>query len=323
MARMRRTLRRISLGMAAVTAWSSVGCLGPRLAAHRPDPPITVPEHGTVPTELNMVNLPEYVIEPPDVLIIQVRLRETLKETEKDKEGKENKDGKKVTKKDPKTGKKLYDGKSESLPIQGVDGQHRVRLDGTVYLGVYGSVPVTGLTLKQAAEAVRSALAPQIEKDSGGIEADDLLVVMDVTEYNSKSYYVITDGGGNGEKVDEIFITGKETVLSAVAKIGGLSDVSSKRNIWVARRTPFPNQPQQILPVDWVGLSQWGQSATNWQIFPGDRIYIKAERAVTVATKLGRVLAPVEKVLGVTLLGANSVNQISGRGNGFNNAANR
>ena len=323
MTRMRRTRRRISLGLAAITTWSSVGCLGPRLAAHRPDPPITVPEHGTVPSELHMVNLPEYVIEPPDVLVIQVRLRETLKETEKDKEGKEIKDGKQVPQKDKKTGRKLYDDKSVALPIQGVDGQHRVRLDGTVYLGVYGSVPVTGLTLYQASAAVRAALAPQIEKDSGGIEADDLLVVMDVSEYNSKTYYVITDGGGNGEKVDEIPITGKETVLSAIAKIGGLSEVSSKRNIWVARRTPFPNQPQQILPVDWVGTSQWGQSATNWQIFPGDRIYIKAERSVTVATKLGRVLAPVEKVLGVTLLGANSVNQIAGRGIGFNNAANR
>ena len=37
-------------------------------------------------------------------------------------------------------------------------------------------------------------------------------------------------------------------MLSAIASINGLSDVSSKRNIWVARRTPFPNQPQQILP---------------------------------------------------------------------------
>jgi len=314
--------------MAAVTAWTSVGvgCHGPRLAAHRPDPPITVPEPGTVPNELNPVNLPEYVIEPPDVLIVQVRLREAITETvkQKDKQGQEIPGTEKaVPKKDPKTGRKLYNGETRALPIQGVDGQHRVRPDGTVFLGVYGSVPVNGLTLKQAAESVRAALAPQIEKDSGGIAADDLLVVMDVSEYNSKAYWIITDGGGQGERVIELPITGKETVLTAVARIGGLSEVSSRRNIWVARRTPFANQTQQILPVDWVGLTQWGQSATNWQIFPGDRIYIKAQRAVTVTNTLTRVLGPVEKVLGVTLLGANSFNQISGRGLGFGNNFNR
>ena len=311
MARTHRTLRRISLGMAAVSAWTSVGCVHPRLAAHRPNPPITVPEQGTVPTELNMVNLPEYVIEPPDVLLIQARLREPVK------------DAKDKPKKDEKTGKTIYSDQDRPLPIQPVEGQHRVRPDGTVYLGVYGSVPVSGLTLKQAAEAVRNALAPQIEKDSSGIDPDSLLVVMDVTEYNSKSYFVITDGGGQGEQVVELPITGKETVLSAVARIGGLSDVSSKRNIWVARRTPFPNQPQQILPVDWVGLTQWGQSSTNWQLFPGDRLYIKAQRAVTVTTTLARVLGPVEKVLGVTLLGASTANQISGRGVGLGNGLNR
>lgn len=313
MIRARRTLRRISLGMAAALALDSTGCMHPRLAAHRPDPPITVPEPGTVPTELSPVNLPEYVIEPPDVLLIQARLR--VPEQEPIDPAKP--DGEKRPKKDPKTGAVIYSDKDRALPLQQVEGQHRVRPDGTVYLGVYGSVPVSGLSLKQAAEAVRNALAAQIEKGSDGVDPSALLVVMDVTEYNSKTYYVITDGGGAGEQVVEIPITGKETVLSAVARIGGLSDVSSKRNIWVARRTPFPNQPQQILPVDWVGLSQWGQTATNWQIFPGDRVYIKAQRAVTVTTTLSRVLAPVEKLFGVTLLGASTTNQILGRGSGF------
>jgi polysaccharide biosynthesis/export protein len=39
---------------------------------------------------------------------------------------------------------------------------------------------------------------------------------------------------------------------------------------------------------------------------------------VTIDRTLARLLAPVERVFGITLLGASTINQISGRGNGFN-----
>src|SRR6185369_3535873 len=137
--------------------------------------------------------------------------------------------------------------------------------------------------------------------------------------YNSKRYYVITDGGGlgAGEQVVSLPITGSETVMDAIANVGGLSDVSSRRNIWVARRTPHPGQPWQILPVDWVGMTQHGITYTNYQIMPGDRIYVKAQKLVTIDRTLARIFAPIERVFGITLLGASTVNQIQGRGSGF------
>jgi polysaccharide export outer membrane protein len=112
-------------------------------------------------------------------------------------------------------------------------------------------------------------------------------------------------------------VTGSETVLDAIANVGGLSDIASKRNIWVARRTPHPGQPWQILPVDWVGITQHGISLTNYQILPGDRIYVKAQKLVTIDRMMARFLAPIERAFGVTLLGAATVNQIQGRGFGF------
>ena len=192
-----------------------------------------------------------------------------------------------------------------------------VRPDGSVFLGVYGSVPVAGLTLKQAAIAIRASLAAQIYPDEKGVKLDALLVVVDVTQYNSKSYFVIVDGGGAGERVTRWPITGNERVLDAIANIGGLAEESSKRNVWVARRTPFPNQPQQILPVDYVGITQHGITTTNYQIFPGDRVYLKAQRLVTIDRTLARIISPVERLFGVTLLGASTVNQINGRIGGF------
>jgi polysaccharide biosynthesis/export protein len=107
--------------------------------------------------------------------------------------------------------------------------------------------------------------------------------------------------------------------MDAIANIGGLSEVSSKRNIWIARRTPHAGQPWQILPVDWVGTSQHGITYTNYQIMPGDRVYVKAQRLVTIDRTLARIIAPFERMFGIALLGSSTYNQFAGRGNGFGN----
>ena len=304
MTRTRRAIRTVGLWAFTGLAILNAGCANAPIrskhgTAEMQD--VGMPAPGSVPTELAMVNLPEYVIEPPDVLLIEARLRG--KEGPAPAVGAED--------------KRAFSDKAEYLPIQPVQGEYPVRPDGSIFLGVYGSVPVAGLTLKQAAAAIRASLAAQIYPEEKGVKLEALLVIADVTQYNSKSYFVIVDGGGAGERITRWPITGKETVLDALANIGGLAEESSKRNVWVARRTPFANQPQQILPVDYVGLTQHGITTTNYQIFPGDRVYLKAQRLVTIDRTLAKVISPVERLFGVTLLGASTVNQINGRIGGF------
>lgn len=278
---------------------AATGCMNTGAGFRAHGPVIPVPAPGTVPTELSKSNLPEYVIEPPDVLWLQVAQIARAGKDEKDKDGV------------PKTDQ------LRSLPLQAVQGDHTVRPDGTVFLGVYGTIPIAGYTLSQAASMIRETLARQIDPEASGVKPENLIVILDVSQYNSKRYYVIFDGGGAGEQVFPFPITGSETVLDAIANVNGLPVVASKRNIWVARRCPLPGHPEQILPVDWVGISQHGVTATNYQIMPGDRVYVKAHRLVTVDTTLARIISPIERLLGVTLLGATSVNQIQGRGTGF------
>ena len=272
---------------------------------------ISVPPPGAVPRELEKITLPPYVIEAPDQLLIEVIQRSQVPDL----------DDKGVEKKDPVTGKVLMKTVTDRLPVQPVSGPFQVRLDGTVGLGFWGSVPVSGLTLDQAAESIRGHQLKQETLKQFGTRLESIIVIVDVMAYNSKRYYVITDGGGFGEQVFPFPITGSETVLDAISNINGLPDVASKRNIWVARRTPHPGQPWQILPVDWVGLTQHGITYTNYQVMPGDRIYVKAQRLVTIDRTLARVLSPVERMFGITLLGASTVNNIKGNvgvgGGGF------
>jgi polysaccharide export outer membrane protein len=201
---------------------------------------------------------------------------------------------------------------TQGLPNQPVKGQHLVRPDGTINLGLYGStVYVAGMTLDQVravvADAIQSRLDPKVTK----VKLEDITV--DVLAYNSKVYYVITDGAGYGEQVYSVPITGNETVLDAIARINGLPPVSSKKHIWVARRT-LDGGKNNILPVDWCAITQRGDVATNYQLFPGDRVYVKADKLITTDSWIAKVLTPIERILGVTLLGSTTVNSIRNRG---------
>jgi polysaccharide export outer membrane protein len=311
--------RRIALVSLAAVGITATGCVHDQAfiqSGGHPEPGITVPAPGTVPVELAKVTLPAYVVEPPDQLLIEVV---TITQEPKLQLNAEKNEYLPV--KDPE-GKPIYEYKAFSLPVQQVSGQFSVRPDGTVLLGIWGTVRVAGLTLDQIAEAIRDHISQQedpTKPGAKGIRKDTLRVIVDVLQYNSKRFYVIFDGGGNGEQVVPFPVTGSETVLDAIGNVSGLPSVASKRNIWIARRTPHLGQPQQILPVDWVGITQHGQTVTNYQIMPGDRVYVKALKIVTFDTTLARIIQPIERLFGVTLLGTSTVNSFRNNGNGTNN----
>ena len=213
--------------------------------------------------------------------------------------------------KDPKVAVSMPD----VAGIQQISGEHLVRMDGTVSLGIYGSVQVTGLTIAQVKAAVEEHLSQDINEPE---------INVDVLAYNSKVYYVITDGGGFGEEVIRLPITGNETVLDAISQIQGLSEVSSKQ-IWIARPAPAGTECAQILDVHWKAITAEGITTTNYQIFPGDKIYIKADDLISLDNFIAKVTAPVERIFGLILLGHGVQRQlqfghdrsiIAGRGGG-------
>src|SRR5262249_19873912 len=57
-----------------------------------------------------------------------------------------------------------------------------------------------------------------------------------------------------------------------------------------------------ILPVDYKGIVQCGKTATNYQLLPGDRLYVKAAPLITLDAYIARVVAPIERVVGTNLL---------------------
>ena len=176
--------------------------------------------------------------------------------------------------------------------MQPVTGPYLVGQDGTVNLRQYGAVYVAGKTLTEAKLALEKQLSTYVDSPE---------VSVDIAAYNSKVYYIITEGGGQGDNVVRLPVTGNETVLDAISQIQGLSQLSSK-SIWIARPSPAGFGCEQILPVDWDAITRGGMTATNYQLMPGDRVFIAADPMIALTTTVSKMIGPFERLLGFSSL---------------------
>jgi protein involved in polysaccharide export with SLBB domain len=155
------------------------------------------------------------------------------------------------------------------LLVQPADLDSPVRLpadqpvlpDGTINLGKYGQLQVAQRTVPEIEEMVRMAVLAKT-KDAGFISVR-------LISRQTKVYYVIGEVNSPGR----FQLNGNETVLDALMQAGGLNDKASRDNIILSRPSK-PNCPRIVLPVCWKHIVQQADTTTNYQIAPGDRIYV-------------------------------------------------
>jgi polysaccharide export outer membrane protein len=348
MAERRRARLVAALCAVLVLCIGGSGC-NPQLV-NPPNPPLPP---NSLPRELDKASLPPYVIEPPDLLTIdalrvvpkppyhlepldavflsvagldpQYPIEKGIYQIEPDgtlnlgvQYGKVFVAGMTIEQirlaieqflKDQQVAKPLVNvSLYQTRAFQQIRGEHLVRLDGTISLGTYGSVYVTGMTIDDARKAIQDQLANYLLNPE---------VSVDILAYNSKVFYIVFQAAANGDQVYRLPITGNETVLDALSNVGGLAVQASNRHIWIARPSPATSGcGDQILPVDWKAIVQCGKTNTNYQILPGDRIYVKAQPLIKFDTMLGLLMAPVERVFGEALLGQDTI--LNFRSGGFN-----
>lgn len=178
-------------------------------------------------------------------------------------------------------------------------GDRVVGQDGRITMGSYGSVYVSGMTVTEATEAIVQQLSKKLQ---------DPVISVSVAAYNSKSFFVISEGAGLGDNIQRFPVTGKETVLDAVVLVGGLSQVANKQ-IWIAR--PNPGQHcDQILPVEWDKVVKGGSTTTNYQLLPGDRVFIADNAWADMTMVVTRTIAPFERLFNFGLLGTNTMQSL-------------
>lgn len=223
----------------------NTGCLHCLFCYHKPCQKMDVCEMDAMPRELDKASLPEYVVEPPDVLFIEA---------------------------------------INTLPNQPLGGEKLVRPDGTINLGYYGDIHVAGLTLAEIETKIEDRLKHFVRNPR---------VHVDMAAFNSKVFYIT----GQVFQPGRLPVTGNETVLDAIMLAGGLTNYANKCDIRLVRPTPMCSC-DLVLPVKWQDIINCGDTTTNYQIMPGDRIVVPATVGYETAVFLDNFLTPVERVFG-------------------------
>jgi protein involved in polysaccharide export with SLBB domain len=135
--------------------------------------------------------------------------------------------------------------------------------DGKIDLGLYGRVLVAGKPIEQVEALVQSVIQAKTP-NAGQINVRLISRV-------SKVYYVL----GQVNSPGAFPLAGRETVLDGIVAAGGLNTRASRTNIIVSRPTA-PCDCRIVLPVCYPQIVQLGDTSTNYQLQPGDRIYVPA-----------------------------------------------
>jgi polysaccharide export outer membrane protein len=157
-----------------------------------------------------------------------------------------------------------------------------VQQDGMIDLGFVGDVSVVGLTLEEIEMHIASQLTAAAMQQNQKIE-QPYRVSVRLTNSQSKFYYVM----GAVTTQGRVAIRGNETVLEAILQ-AGLKSNSLPEKAYLVRPHP-PGEPDQVLKIDWCGIRERGDTLTNYQLFPGDRVIVPGTKPPgLIATLIGQ-----------------------------------
>jgi len=250
---------------------STIGLSGPSPTNHLSHTAEAISQSHTraaaLPRELNETVLSEYVVEPGDVLSLETA--------------------------------------NFDSPIR-LPGDQPVQPDGSIELGKYGRLQVAGMTILEIRDAVQAAVNERETRDrlpsdarpngfsTEGAERQPTEgvperrasneVVVRLVDWKSKVFYVMGEVNSPGA----FPFSGNENVLDAILSAGDITQRSNRHRIILSRPTG-PCNRRVILPICYDNLVQLGDSSTNYQIMPGDRIFVPS---ITLWEDIAQTLAP-------------------------------
>ena len=221
---------------------------GHQLLSHASDLRQNTGHPTNVPTELAKLTLPAHRVEAGDVLVIEPN--------------------------------------DFNSPVR-LSSDQTVQQDGTIELGTYGRLQVAGLSAEQIQSQVQNRVTSTesfkhqkkmalVSHRTGGLgtpdefaETPDYGVTVRLVNKESGLFYVMGEVNAPGSYP----LVGHETVLDAIIAAGGLSDRCNDHKI-ILTRPQADGQPRSILPICYQQILQLGDVTTNYQLMPGDRIYV-------------------------------------------------
>ena len=195
----------------------------------------------------------------------------------------------------------------DALKGRPIQGERLVQPDGTISLGFYGRLYVSGLTLDQIKIKLlihlRQYLSDEalglVEQAEGGewkaVDPEkSAKLVVDLASNHSRFYYV----QGAVEVPGRYPINGKETVIDAITIAKGLKDDADLTKFSLIRPSHGDEAPRKFT-IDWKKISEEGDRKSNLQVFPGDRLIVQkktTKEAVAAKPELEVRAKPAEPI---------------------------
>jgi polysaccharide export outer membrane protein len=155
-------------------------------------------------------------------------------------------------------------------------GDQPVQPDGSVSLGSYGNMMVVNKTIPQIRQDVQERIE-SMEPECGPINVR-------LIDWESKTFYVLGEVNSPGA----FRFDGNETALDAILEAGGLSRKADSHRV-ILSRPSTEHSCRIVLPICYNQIVQLGDTSTNYQLMPGDRIFVSG---VSFADDLRRTLLP-------------------------------
>lgn len=141
-----------------------------------------------------------------------------------------------------------------------IPADQHVLVDGSLDLLAFGRVMVAGLTLEMAENLIERTIV-----DAGEKKTQINVQLLEPVH----RYYVLGEVNSPGSYP----LDGHENVLDGILAAGGLTTAAAPCKILLARPT-LSSSCRVTLPVCYREITQLGDTTTNYQIQPGDRIFV-------------------------------------------------
>lgn len=142
-----------------------------------------------------------------------------------------------------------------------------VQADGSVDLGFAGDAYVSGLTLAEAEERIAMQLNDAARSQDPKPDKPYRVSVR-LADNQSKYYYVL----GTVTTQGKFKANGNDTVMDAILQ-AGLKSNSLPEKAYLVRPHPLGGH-DEVYRIDWFGIKDRGDTLTNYQLFPGDRVVV-------------------------------------------------
>ena len=186
-----------------------------------------------------------------------------------------------------------------------LSGPLQILPDGTVSAPLIGSVRLTGLTLSQATLWLQSLYKRQLLRSELQLTLSQQrpLRLAILGEVERPGIYTLGTSGDSSNTAAPVSISGMPTVVDAIQKAGGVTNLADLTQVSIRRRMPGESQQFRRTQVDLLALIRDGDLQQNPLLFDGDTIRVaKAAETVPEAVELSSTtLSPKE--IQVNLIG--------------------